>query len=102
MPKFVTVAQKSEISSESGRCVEVEGKRIALFNLGGDFYAIDDSCPHEGGPLSEGFIEGEEVECPWHGACFNIKSGAVTAPPAFEDVTRFNVRVTENDIEIEV
>ncbi len=102
MGKYVRVASKSEIADQSGKCVEAEGKRIALFNLGGEFYAIDDTCTHQGGPLSEGTIEGEEVECPWHGARFNVKTAAVTSPPANEGVARYNVRVTGDDVEVEV
>lgn len=100
--KFVPVAKVSEIADQSAKCVEVAGKRIALFNLGGEFYALGDDCTHEGGPLSEGEIHGEEVECPWHGAHFNIKSGKVTLDPAAEDVDRYNVRITGDDIEIEI
>ena len=102
MPQFVKVAKKSEIAEQSAKCVEVQGKRIALFNLGGQFYAIGDECTHQGGPLSEGLIEGEEVECPWHGARFNIKSAAVVCPPAPDGVPRYNVRLTGDDIEVEV
>ena len=67
MGKFVKVATKAEISDQSAKLLKIGDKRIALFNLGGQFYAIDDTCPHADGPLSEGSIEGEEVECPWHG-----------------------------------
>jgi 3-phenylpropionate/trans-cinnamate dioxygenase ferredoxin subunit len=102
MAKFVRVANKSEIADGTGTCVEVEGKRIALFNVAGSFYAIDDTCTHQGGPLSEGFVEGEEVTCPWHGARFNLKSGAALGPPAPEGVTKYNVRVTGDDVEVEV
>ena len=102
MGKFVKVATKSEIADQSAKLLEIEDKRIALFNLGDRFYAIDDTCPHADGPLSEGSIEGEEVECPWHGSRFNIKTGEVTVPPAVENVTRYNVRVTGDDIEVEV
>lgn len=102
MPKFVEVVKKTEIPDQSAKCVEVEGKRIALFNLGGEFYAIADTCTHRGGPLSEGSLEGEEVECPWHGARFNIKSGEVTGPPAPKGVTKYTVRVSGDAIEIEV
>ena len=102
MGKFVKVATKFEIADQSAKLLEIEDKRIALFNLGGRFYALDDTCPHADGPLSEGSIEGEDVECPWHGSRFNIKSGEVTAPPAVESVTRYNVRVTGDDIEVEV
>ena len=102
MSKFVKVASKSEIADGSAKCVEVEGQRIALFNLGGEFHAIDDTCTHQGGPLSEGTVDGDEVECPWHGARFNIKSGAVLGPPAPDAATRYNVRVTGDDVEVEL
>ena len=102
MGKFVKVATKSEISEQSAKLVKVGEKRIALFNLEGQFHAIDDTCPHADGPLSEGDIEGVEVECPWHGSRFNIKTGEVTAEPAGENVSRYNVRVIDDDIEVEV
>jgi NAD(P)H-dependent nitrite reductase small subunit len=102
MGKFVKVASKSEIADQSAKLVEIEGKRIALFHLGGEFYALDDTCPHAGGPLSEGSIEGEEVECPWHGSRFNIINGEVTGPPALDNVANYKVRVTDDDIEVEV
>ncbi len=102
MSNFVKVAQTAEIPDQSTMCVEVEGRSIALFNLGGEIYAIDDTCTHKGGPLSEGIIDGEEVECPWHGARFNIKSGAVMLDPADEKVTTYPVRITGDDIEVEV
>lgn len=84
------------------KCVDVKGKRIALFNLGGEFYGIDDECTHEGGPLSEGLIHGDEAECPWHGAQFKIKSGKVTLDPAADDVASYQVRVIGDNIEIEI
>ena len=102
MSKFVKVATKSEIADQSAKFFIIEGKRIALFNLGDQFYALDDTCPHAGGPLSEGSIEGEDVECPWHGSRFNIKTGEATAPPALENVARYNVRVAGDAIEVEV
>jgi 3-phenylpropionate/trans-cinnamate dioxygenase ferredoxin component len=64
--------------------------------------AIDDTCTHNGGPLSDGFIHGEEIECPWHSAHFNIKSGKVTLGPATEDVAKYSLRFHGDDIEIEV
>lgn len=102
MPGFVKVAKKSDFTNGSGKCVEVEGKRIALFHAEGEFFAIDDTCTHAGGPLSEGLLEGNEVECPWHGAHFNIKSGEVTSPPAGDRVAAYKVRVTGEDVEVQV
>lgn len=102
MERFVAVAKVSDIPDRTGKCVEVEGRRIALFNLGGEFYAIADECTHEGGPLSEGYLHGEEIECPWHLARFNIRTGKVMLDPATDDVARYNLRIAGEDIEIEI
>lgn len=102
MAGFVKVATTGDLAPGQGKMVEVNGKKIALFNLEGSFYAIDDTCTHRGGPLSEGEIEGEQVTCPLHGATYNIKSGEVLGPPAPKGVARYNVRVAGTDIEVEV
>jgi 3-phenylpropionate/trans-cinnamate dioxygenase ferredoxin subunit len=102
MAKFVKVAKTGDIAPGQAKMVEVDGKNMALFNLEGNFYAIDDTCTHVGGPLSEGEIEGEQVTCPWHGSIFNIKTGEVLSPPARTGVASYNVRVEGSDIEIEV
>ena len=102
MSRYVKVAKRSEIPEGVAICVEVEGRRVALFNLDGDLYAIDDTCTHRGGPLSEGAIMGDEVECPWHGARFNIKSGAPVCPPAARGVKKYDVRLAGDAVEIEV
>jgi NAD(P)H-dependent nitrite reductase small subunit len=102
MPRFIKVASIKALNTQSPQCVEIEGKRIALFNLSGRIYAIDDVCTHEGGPLSEGLVEGDEVQCPWHGARFKITSGELCRPPAFENVSKYNVRVRGGEIEVEV
>jgi nitrite reductase (NADH) small subunit len=75
------------------KLVEVQGKKIALFNLDGKFHAIDNTCTHRGGPLSEGELEGDEVTCPWHGAKFKVSSGEVLSPPAPQGVGSYKVRV---------
>jgi nitrite reductase/ring-hydroxylating ferredoxin subunit len=102
MARFTKVASKAALEAHSPQCVEVEGRRIALFCLGGEIYAIDDVCTHAGGPLSEGTVEADEVECPWHGARFKITTGAVCGEPAYEDVARYNVRVSGDDVEVEL
>lgn len=102
MARFVKVAKTDEVAAGQAKMVEVDDKRIALFNLEGSFYAIDDICPHVGGPLSEGEIKGEKVICPWHGSIFNIKTGEVLGPPARTGVASYNVRVEGTDIEVEV
>ena len=72
---FVTVAQTSEIAAGTAKQVEAAGKQIALFNAGGKFFAIDNTCKHRGGPLAEGEIDGTTVICPWHGWEYNITTG---------------------------
>jgi nitrite reductase/ring-hydroxylating ferredoxin subunit len=102
MPEFVTVAKTDEIPVGRAKLVEVSGKEIALFNVGGSYHAIDNTCTHVGGPLCEGELDGAEVTCPWHGAVFDVTSGQVLGPPAPESVARYNVRVEGSDIEVEV
>ena len=102
MPEFKKVARTEDIPAGQASMVEVDGKEIALFNVGGSFHAIDNTCTHVGGPLCEGEIEGNEVTCPWHGAMFDVTSGQVLGPPAASSVNRYNVRVDGSDIEVEV
>ena len=102
MADFVKVAKTSELEPVQGRRVEVNGKPIALFNVDGQFFAIDNTCTHRGGPLAEGMVSGHEVTCPWHGATFDVRTGEVGGPPAQRAVVRYGVRVTGTDIEVEV
>lgn len=102
MAEFAKVASASEIAPGQARLINVKGKEIALFNIEGTFFALDNACPHEEGPLAEGEIEGHEVTCPWHGARFDIRTGEVLCAPAYDDVARYNVRVTGTDIEVEI
>jgi 3-phenylpropionate/trans-cinnamate dioxygenase ferredoxin subunit len=102
MAEFVRAASTSEIAPGQARLVNVKGKEIVLFNVDGAFFALDNACTHEEGPLADGEFLGHEVTCPWHGATFDIRTGEVLGPPAYEDVARYNVRVTGTDIEVEV
>jgi nitrite reductase (NADH) small subunit/3-phenylpropionate/trans-cinnamate dioxygenase ferredoxin subunit len=99
MNKYISVASVSEIPPGTGRTVEVEGVWIAVFNLSGTFYAIDNACPHAGGPLGEGKLCGTDVECPWHGWKFNIISGERVGNPNFQ-VARCDVQVMDGQIKI--
>lgn len=102
MAQFIKAATTDELADQPAKLVELEGQKIALFRLDGAFYALSDTCTHRGGPLSEGTVEGMEVTCPWHGAKFDIRTGAVLGPPAQQGVKSYPVRVTGADIEIEV
>lgn len=68
---------------------------IAVFNIDGELYAIEDVCTHDGGELTGGIIEGREIECPRHGARFDITTGAVLCPPAYEPTAKFPVKVEQ-------
>ncbi len=103
MAEFVKVATTAEFGDPlSGKLVEVAGRAVALFQVGGKYYAIEDTCTHAGGPLSEGLLEGNEVTCPWHGAHFDVTTGEVKGPPARAQVQSFPVRVVGSDIEVEM
>src|SRR5881628_2918512 len=102
MAGFVKVAKMAEIAPGQARMVEVNDKEIALFNVDGSFYAIDNACTHVGGPLSEGELDGPRVTCGWHGSIFNVTTGEVLGPPAARGVTRYNTRVEVDDVEVEV
>ncbi len=102
MAEFQKAAVTLEVPSGQAKMVKVGGKHIALFNIEGKYYAIDDTCTHKGGPLSEGQVTGKQVTCPWHGATFDVATGEVLSPPAPIGVFRYNVRVVGDAIEIEV
>lgn len=102
MSRFIEIARTDEIVPGEAKKVEVEGRMVSLFNLEGSYWAIDDTCPHRGGPLSEGEVEGEVVTCPWHGSEFNIKTGDVLKPPARAGVKSYKVQVEGSIIMIEV
>lgn len=102
MATFVKVATTGELAPGQAKRVDVEGKSIALFNVGGTYHAMDDTCTHRGGPLSEGELQGNEVTCPWHGAKFDVTTGTVTGPPARAGVASYRTRVNGPDIEVEV
>ena len=103
MGPFVKVGTRVEFAGlEAGRLVQAGGHSIAIFAIGGSYYAIEDTCPHRGGPLSEGTIAGDEVTCPWHGSRFSTKTGAVISPPARQGVKSFPVRIAGDDVEVEI
>lgn len=82
--------------------VEAEGHKIALFNVGGKFYATGNACPHSGGPLAQGRLFGSTVICPWHGAQFDVTTGAYCGGPAITDVTTYPVHVEGSDIFVDL
>ncbi len=101
MGQLIKVAETNQVPPGTVKAVDLEGRAVALFNIDGTYYAIDDTCTHRGGPLSEGAVEGTTVTCPWHGATYDVTTGNVLGPPASEGVAHYNVQVDGNDIKVE-
>ena len=95
---FVKVAATNDIQPSQMKEVEVAGEKVCVINVEGKFYAIDNVCTHEGGPLAEGTLEGYEVECPWHGSRFDVRTGEVINPPAETPQPLYEVKVEDNNI----
>ena len=93
MAEYVEVALATELLPGGKKLLDIDGRAVALFNVDGTFYAIDDVCTHDGGPLAEGELEGCEIVCPRHGARFDVRTGAVLCMPAFEPVKAHQVRL---------
>ncbi|MBN1681701.1 MAG: non-heme iron oxygenase ferredoxin subunit [Anaerolineae bacterium] len=102
MSRFVSIAKTSEIPPGERAFYEVEGIYIAVFNVGGTYYAIEDACTHDDGPLAEGDLHGFELECPRHGARFDIRTGDALSMPAVTPTGVFPVKVDGDDILIEL
>ncbi len=98
----VKVARVSQVASGTGTVVSAEGRAIALFNVGGTFYAIANECTHVGGPLGKGRLEGTTVTCPLHGSQFDVTSGQVEHGPARRPVATYTVRVEGDDVFVQV
>lgn len=102
MTDFVKVASAADIPPGDRLLVELDGIRVAIFNLDGEFHAIEDVCTHDGGPLVEGqVLEGCQIQCPRHGARFDIRTGAALSMPAFEPTPSYEVKVEDGEIFIE-
>lgn len=102
MPRWVDVGYPEEIADQGCKLVEIDHKPIAIFNLSGEYYAIEDNCPHQHLPIADGLVENCTITCPYHGAKFNLKTGALLAPPACDNLTTFATRVQDGKIQVEV
>ena len=100
MTRYVSVAKTAEIGPGDREIFDIEGYYIAVFNVSGKYYAIEDRCTHDDGPLVEGDLDGYEIACPRHGARFDIRTGKVLSMPAVVDVPWFPTRVEGDDIQI--
>lgn len=101
MSNYIKIANKKDVLEGMGATVEAQGKSIALFNVGGTFHAIDNTCAHRGGPLGEGGLDGKEVTCPWHGWQYDVTTGQCTTDPSVCQKT-FPVKVEGDDILVDL
>lgn len=100
-PNFYPVARIEDLPPGTCQSIELQDHGIALFNLEGNIYALDNTCPHAGGPLGEGSVEGDLVECPWHGWKFNIKTGVCQKNPTPTwNVSCYEVQVVDGIIQV--
>ena len=100
MNEYQRVCKVSDIPDGGKTVVEVGDRLVALFHVGGKFWAIDDLCTHDGGPLGEGEVFDHEIECPRHGARFDLRTGEVVALPAMFPIKTFPVRVEGENIQV--
>lgn len=100
MSDWVDVEAVTALPPGSVKVVEVEGVMIAVFNIDGDFYAIEDVCTHDGSEIASGCLQGDEIECPRHGARFNVRTGEVLSAPAYEDIDTFETRVEGHTVQV--
>ncbi|MDA9982269.1 non-heme iron oxygenase ferredoxin subunit [Gammaproteobacteria bacterium] len=100
MSDWIDVASTDQFSPGSHKVVDVDGVEVAVFNIGGEFLAIEDICTHDGGELACGELEGDVIVCPRHGAKFSLRTGAVLAPPAYEPVATLPIRVENNVVQV--
>lgn len=101
MPDFIPVARVEEIPEGQARVFPVNGKEIAIFHVADAFYALNNVCPHRGGPLGEGIVSGLEVTCPWHAWSFDLRTGEYTFDPELA-VEKFEVRIADGQIQVAV
>jgi 3-phenylpropionate/trans-cinnamate dioxygenase ferredoxin subunit len=98
MSDFVRIAKVSDLSDPGKLLIEVDDRLVALFHVGGQFYAIDDVCTHDGGPLAEGRLEDHTIACPRHGAKFDIRTGQALTMPATQPTASHEVKIDGDDV----
>ncbi len=102
MSEWIGVCPESELPPGGRKVVNTEIGAIAVFNLDGALFAIEDVCTHDGGELASGRIEGDEIVCPRHGARFCIRDGRALTPPAYEDIETFPVRIRDGVVQVDI
>lgn len=98
MSAFLKVGPLSDLPPGGKLLADLDGRAIAVFNVDGQIFAIDDVCTHDGGPLAEGELEGCVIQCPRHGARFDVRTGKALGFPAFEPVSTHAVEIRGEDV----
>ena len=101
MANFVKVCKTSDVQAGCGRSLDINGKLVAVFNVDGNFHAINDTCAHRGGPLGEGELDGKTVICPWHGWRYDVTTGANEFVPELP-TQKYEVRVEGDDVLVDL
>jgi 3-phenylpropionate/trans-cinnamate dioxygenase ferredoxin component len=102
MAEWIKVGEVGNLAPGQVKVIIPRGERIALANLNGEYFALDDACTHDFAPLDQGELVGDQIECPRHGARFDVRTGKAMTLPAIYPIKTFPTRVVGNDIEIEV
>jgi len=102
MGGWVKVAAREDVKADAPFITDVGGTRVAVFDLGGTLYCIEDVCTHDDGPVAEGPVTENMIECPRHGARFDIRTGAVMGMPAVMPIRTFQVKVDEGAVLVQV
>lgn len=101
MAEFVDAVPADELDPETACVVEIDGKEVAIVHTGGEFYATRNDCPHAGFPIGEGDLVGEgAIECPGHGATFNVATGEPLSGPATEPLETYDVEVVDGMVRV--
>ena len=100
MSSWISVAAADDLPPGQWRTADLDGTDIVVFNVAGEFYAIEDVCTHDGGRLTGGHVEGDQIVCPRHGARFCVKTGAALTAPAYEATATFPVRIEAGQLQV--
>ena len=94
---YVPAGAAADIAPGTAKTVDVDGVEVAVFNVGGTFYALENTCPHQGAQLHEGWLDGTTITCPWHAWCFNLPDGTMTLG-AYANVDPYDVTVEDGEV----
>lgn len=102
MPEWYDIADEKDFPNNTHRVVEIADQKLIVSNIDGKFFAVQDICTHDGGILSDGEFINNELVCPRHGARFSAKTGEVLAPPAYEPIETYPLRIIDGKIQVQI